>query len=473
MTTTASPPPNPPSEDVPGVTRRHRFGDLYHERTNYKFIKHSRRYLIISTTFMVLSVIFVIVRGLNFGIEFEGGTEWRAEMKPETSANVADVRDVLRPYGFDDAKVSILSSQSGAPTVRVQAHVVEDPVRAISKDLARYGQVTEADVQFTQTGAGGQFTFTAKDGVKPTKDAVDAIIKDAGMEKPTVKVEGNNVTVTTDTMPAGAVQDVAHALAKYAGTDVKDVTITTVGPTWGEELSRKALQALVVFFLLLAIYLSLRFEFKMAMSSITAMIHDIIFTVGFYALFQLPVTPATVTAFLTILGFSLYDTVVVFDKIGEYQKTLVATGRMSYGDMVDRALNSVLMRSLSTSVVALLPIASLLVVGSWIMGATALEDFAVALAVGLAIGVYSSIYVAAPLLSWWKEKEPQYRALKDRKHRTTLAAASVSTGTPIASAEDYGGDPVAAPTAGVPGPPAIPRATIEARPRQQRGRKRR
>jgi preprotein translocase subunit SecF len=253
---------------------------------------------------------------------------------------------------------------------------------------------------------------------------------------------------------------------------VRDVSITTVGPTWGDELSRKALQALVVFFLLLAVYLSIRFEFKMAMSSIVAVIHDIIFTIGVYALTQFPVTPATVTAFLTILGFSLYDTVVVFDKIGEYQKTLTATGRMSYGDMVDRALNSVLMRSLSTSLVALLPIASLLIVGSWILGATALEDFALALFVGLAIGAYSSIFVAAPLLVWWKEKEPQYKALKDRKRRTSLAAASVSTGTPIVPAEDYSGDPVAAPTAGVPGPPAVPRATIEARPRQQRGRKR-
>ena len=129
------------------------------------------------------------------------------------------------------------------------------------------------------------------------------------------------------------------------------------------------------------------------------MIHDIIFTVGVYALFQFEVTPATVTAFLTILGFSLYDTVVVFDKIRENQKLLTATGRMTYGEMVNRSLNAVLMRSLSTTIVALLPVLSLLIVGSLILGATALEDFALALAVGLFIGSYSSIFVAAPLLA--------------------------------------------------------------------------
>src|SRR6478735_3772302 len=112
MTTTATPPPSEPSvEDIPGVTRRHRFSDFYHERTNFKFIKHSRRYAYVSGAFMVLAIIFVIVRGLNFGIEFEGGTEWKSEMQGNKSASVADVRDLVGPLGFEDAKVSILSSQ--------------------------------------------------------------------------------------------------------------------------------------------------------------------------------------------------------------------------------------------------------------------------------------------------------------------------------------------------------------------------
>src|SRR5207248_7618405 len=143
---------------------------------------------------------------------------------------------------------------------------------------------------------------------------------------------------------------------------------------------------------------------------------------------------ATVTAFLTILGFSLYDTVVVFDKVKENQGTITSVGRSTYSDMTNRSLNQVLMRSLSTSFVALLPVACLLVIGSFIMGATTLEDFALALLVGLFIGSYSSIFVATPLLAWWKEKEPQYRALRERQRRAAgpaLAVAAEEVGVPV------------------------------------------
>ncbi|GIU89537.1 MAG: hypothetical protein KatS3mg010_0636 [Acidimicrobiia bacterium] len=248
------------------------------------------------------------------------------------------------------------------------------------------------------------------------------------------------------------------------------MSISTVGPTWGETVTRKAAQAMVIFFVLLAIYLSLRFEWKMAAAAIVAVLHDIVVTTGVYAVFQFEVTPATVTAFLTILGFSLYDTVVVFDKIGENQRTLTATGRSTYGEMVNRSLNAVLMRSLSTTLVALLPVLSLLVVGSLIMGATALEEFAIALAAGLFIGSYSSIFVAAPLLAWWKGREPQYRALADRRRRPTLAAASAATGVPVV--KDVHEPHARAVPEGVPGPPAVGR-TVRPRPRRQRGRKRR
>src|SRR5207244_5344924 len=230
-----------------------------------------------------------------------------------------------------------------------------------------------------------------------------------------------------------------------------DVSTTAVGPTWGHEVSRKAIRALIIFFFVLAAYLAIRFEWKMSAAAIVAVIHDIIFTVGVYALFQFQVTPATVTAFLTILGFSLYDTVVVFDKVTEYQRSMVSTGRSTYGEMVNKALNAVLMRSLSTSLVALLPVVSLLIVGTWILGATALEDFALALAAGLFIGSYSSIFVAAPLLAWWKEREPQYRALRERRRRVPAAAVSASLGLPAVPSE-AGGEPLERPL-GIPAPP--------------------
>jgi preprotein translocase subunit SecF len=459
-----------PTEDIPGVTRRHRFSDLYHERTNFQFIKHSKRWLILSTTLIVLSVGLLAFRGLNLGIDFEGGAAWQVQMQEGKHADIGEVRDRLEEMGFDDTKVSTLSGQGGQ-SLRVQARVVDDPVQTITDSLAAYGKVSDADVTVEREGEGATFTFTADEDVKPTEEAVQKAVAAAGVDDAEVAITGDDVTVTIKTLPADPVQAVAEMLAKYAGTDVEAVSISTVGPTWGREVSRNALKALIIFFLLLAVYLSFRFEWKMAVASIVAVIHDIIFTVGAYALFQFEVTPATVTAFLTILGFSLYDTVVVFDKITENQKTLAATGRSTYGEMVNRSLNQVLMRSLSTSVVALLPVISLLVVGSGIMGATALEDFALALAAGLFIGSYSSIFVAAPLLAWWKEHEPQYRAIAERRRKAGAAEVYAhAAAAPVATATAAGHDGERQPV-GVAAAPAGPRP-IQPRPRQQRRRKR-
>jgi preprotein translocase subunit SecF len=468
MTTTAAPPPPEPVEDIPGVTRRHRLSDIYHERTNFQFVGHSKRWAIMSTIFMIVSILLLIVRGLNFGIDFKGGTEWQVVMANGRDASVTEVRDVLDEVGFGDAKVSLLSGSEGEK-VRVQAKVIEDPIETVSKELARYAQVSRSAVQFENAGEGGSYTVTAKDGFTPTKEGATEALKVTLLENPTVEVNGRDISVKVATLPTSPVQDVAGALAEYAGVEREDVAITTVGPTWGRQVTEQAIKALIIFFLLLVAYLSFRFEFKMAISSIVAVVHDIIFTIGFYALFQFQVTPATVTAFLTILGFSLYDTVVVFDKVTELQKTLTATGRMTYSDMVDRALNSVLMRSLSTSLVALLPVMSLLVVGSGIFGATALEDFALALAVGLFIGSYSSLFVAAPLLAWWKEREPEYQRLRERRGRVSVAAATASVGVPAVPFDDGSDDgtPI-----GIPGPPAVSRGPIQPRARQQRGRKR-
>jgi preprotein translocase subunit SecF len=468
------------TEDIPGVTRRHHISDLYHERTNFQFIKHSRRWLIISGTLIVVSLVVWGVRGLNFGIDFRGGTQWSVEMAGGKHANVADVRSLLSKEGFGNANVSILTPPGGgAQTVRVEARVVDDPTVIVQDALARYGGVSASDVQ-VPSGTGGDFTFTAKKGTTPTVDGVKGALVGSRLTNPKVTVNGQNVTVSVEKLPASQLQGVSSVLSKYAGrSSINDVSVTTVGPTWGHEVSQKAFKALIIFFFILAAYLAIRFEWKMSVTAIVAVIHDIIFTIGVYALFQFQVSPATVTAFLTILGFSLYDTVVVFDKVGEYQRTLTATGRSTYGEMVNRALNSVLMRSLSTSLVALLPVVSLLVVGAGIMGATALEDFALALAAGLFIGSYSSIFVAAPLLAWWKEREPQYRALAERRRRAApapvpaAATTAAAVGVPATVTQDEPREREERTPLGVPGPPAVPRTTIQARPRQPRGRKRR
>jgi preprotein translocase subunit SecF len=473
-----------PAEDIPGVTRRHRPADFYHERTNFQFIKHSKRWAILSGVLLLLSFVALFARGLNFGIEFEGGTSWQVRMANGRDAHVADVRDVLRPLGFSDAKVSILSGKNGQ-SVNVQERVIADPVQIVQDALATYAGVTENDVQFVraQSGDGGSFTLTANKRVQPTEDGINRVLARTELRGQTVKVDGQDVTITANQLPISPREKVASALADYAGAKDADVSISTVGPTWGHEVSKKAIKALVYFFVLLAIYLSIRFEFKMAASAIVAVIHDIIFTVGVYALFHFPVTPATVTAFLTILGFSLYDTVVVFDKVRENQRSLTATGRSTYGEMVNRSLNQVLMRSLSTSLVALLPVMSLLIVGSGVFGATSLEDFALALAAGLFIGSYSSLFVAAPLLAWWKEREPQYRALRERRARSGVPAFAVATPA-AAPAPERATAPVRAAAADDAPAPAEP-ATVGSKPtsplgrpiqpraRQQRGRKRR
>jgi len=208
----------------------------------------------------------------------------------------------------------------------------------------------------------------------------------------------------------------------------------------------------------------MRFEWKMALAAIMAVVHDIAITVGVYAISGFEVTPATVIAFLTILGFSLYDTVVVFDKIRENTPSLGAERGDTYSSMVNRSMNSVLMRSLNTSFVALLPVASLLVVGSGILGAVTLRDFALALFVGLLVGAYSSIFVATPILAWIKEREPRYQALRTR---SMAQMARGDVGERVTSGVSTPDDAVAG--------SILPRApgSITPRPRQQRRRRRR
>ena len=163
-------------EGIPGVTRRHRPSDFYHERTNFQFIKHTKRWAILSGTLILISFVALFVRGLNFGIDFEGGTSWQVQMASGRDAHVTEVRDLLGPLGLNDAKVTTLSGKNGQ-SINVQEHVVEDPIKTINDTLATYGGVTPAQVQF-QRGAngGGTFTFTAKKGVTPTEEGVKAAL---------------------------------------------------------------------------------------------------------------------------------------------------------------------------------------------------------------------------------------------------------------------------------------------------------
>lgn len=221
---------------------------------------------------------------------------------------------------------------------------------------------------------------------------------------------------------------IQQQIAEAAGIEVVEVSVADVSSSWGRSITEKAVRALVIFLIAATIFISWRFEWKMAVSAIASMLHDVILSVGVYSLFQFEVTPATVVAFLTILGFSLYDTIVVFDSIKENERKL-SGAKVAYGDIINVSMNEVLMRSVNTTISTLLPIASLLVVGAWIMGAVTLREFAVALLVGLGFGTYSSIYVAAPMVGVLKSREMQYRAQGHNVATGDDMALLITTGT--------------------------------------------
>ncbi len=235
-------------------------------------------------------------------------------------------------------------------------------------------------------------------------------------------INGNRVSIRTTALHAPGEADplpMLEALAEQAGTSVDQFDQQDVGPTWGKQISNKALTGLIVVLLAITLYISFRFEWKMALGAQIALIHDIVITGGVYALVGREVTPETVVALLTILGFSLYDTVVIYDKIKENTESTAMIARLGYTGVVDRSLNQVLMRSVNTSLVVLLPILSLL-----LFGGSTLKDFAFAMFVGVMTGAYSSIFIAAPLLTILKEREPRYRQMQER------AAAREARGRP-------------------------------------------
>jgi len=315
------------------MSLRSTLSDVFHERTHYDFVGHKKKWFTLSAVVILIGLGAFVTRGLNLGIDFEGGTSWQVTAQGK-EVSAAGAREIAEGAGLEGPGVQIL----GGETIRVEA------------------------------------------------------------EESTPQQQ----------------QEVRDALAEYAGAQPADVSINDVGPTWGEDISEKAIRALVFFFLAISGYLWLRFEYKMAIAALSAVIHDIFITVSAYALTGWDVTPATVIAFLTILGFSLYDTVVVFDKVDENVAGMAASGRVTYSDVVNRSMNAVLMRSLNTSIVAVLPVLSLLVVGVYLLEADTIKDFGLALFVGLITGAYSSVFIATPFLAILKEREPRYAAIRQK-----------------------------------------------------------
>jgi preprotein translocase subunit SecF len=300
----------------------------------------------------------------------------------------------------------------------VSALFIALSVFALGAQGLRFGIEFEGGSAFvvsTSTGSVEQ----ARDAVAAAGYSDNAIIQTLGEEK--IRIQ----TGVLDAAQSNAIQD---ALAAEFGVSVESIDTQNVGPSWGEEISKKALQGLIAFLICIMIYLALTFEPKMAVAAVVALIHDVFITVGLYAFIGFEVTPATVIGFLTILGYSLYDTVVVFDKIRENTKGITSTGKSTYSDATNLAVNQTFVRSLNTSLIALLPVAAILFVGAGLLGAGTLKDLALALFIGLIAGTYSSIFIAPPVLASLREREPAMKALSVR-----VAARGGSTASPLLS----------------------------------------
>jgi len=247
------------------------------------------------------------------------------------------------------------------------------------------------------------------------------------------KIGNDKVRIQTGALTSEQSKAVEASLTQTFGVTLESIDTQIVGPSWGKEITKKALYGLFAFLIAIMLFLAMAFEPKMAISAIVAVVHDVFITVGIYALVGFDVTPATVIGFLTILGYSLYDTVVVFDKVRENTKSVAAVGKVTYSQAANLAVNQTIVRSANTSLIALLPVGSILFVGAGLLGAGTLKDLSLALFIGLAVGTYSSIFIAPPFLAALREKEPAMQALAKRvasRGSALVATAEGATARP-------------------------------------------
>ncbi len=278
---------------------------------------------------------------------------------------------------------------------------------------------------------GSSFTVnTPNPSVAQAREAVT----EAGLPgEAIVQLVGNDkVRVQTPALEPALNNAIQDALATKFSVSASTIDVQIIGPSWGKEITRKALYGLFGFLLVVMIYLAMALEPKMAIAAIVAVVHDVFITVGIYALVGFDVTPATIIGFLTILGYSLYDTVVVFDRVRDNTKSISAVSTKTYSQAVNLAVNQTIVRSANTSIVAILPVAAILFVGAGLLGAGTLKDLSLSLFIGLIVGTYSSIFIAPAILTELREKEPAMQALAKRveaRGSTTTTSTSVSAGS--------------------------------------------
>jgi preprotein translocase subunit SecF len=314
-------------------------GRLYRGEVSIDFVSRKKLWYTISGFILLISIFALIFRGLDYSVDFKGGSQWTV---PATA------------------------------------------------------QVSQAKLEQIVTNGGGVSASATE--VKPF----------SGKE-----VDGTTAfwQVQSGQLPNAKAVAIGTQIAKDFRIPVNDVAVTTVGSSWGSQVSQKAIEALIAFLIVIVIYLSIAFEWRMAASAFVALAHDIVITIGVYALTGFQVSPATIIGLLTILGYSLYDTVVVFDKVRENTAPILGTRKSTYSQAANLALNQTLVRSINTSLTALLPVAAILVVGTLLLGNGELKDLSLVLFVGMLSGTYSSICIATPVLADLKEREPQYKQL--------------------------------------------------------------
>ncbi|HZZ98271.1 MAG TPA: protein translocase subunit SecF [Jatrophihabitantaceae bacterium] len=264
----------------------------------------------------------------------------------------------------------------------------------------------------------GGSTFQIPASSTVTTSAVDIAFSDAGISsaEPSQKVGSSppQITIKTGSLAVAEQQQVKNKVAEELGIKTQSISFNTVGSDWGHDVTVKAIEGLIVFLIVVSIYISFRFQWRMAVGGIVALLHDLLIAAGIYSIVGFEVTPSTVVGLLTILGFSLYDTVVVYDKVAENSKDLLAGSRTTFSEAANLAVNQTLMRSINTSLIALLPVAGLLFVGAGLLGVGTIKDLALILFVGLASGAYSSLFLATPIVVDLTERTPEYQALTKR-----------------------------------------------------------
>jgi preprotein translocase subunit SecF len=289
-----------------------------------------------------------------------------------------------------------------------------------------------------------------------TSSQVEKAFTDAGVTPPDVpQTVGSGstrqVVVDTEDLSASKQASLTSAVAKKLNIPSSKINPESISASFGRDIEDKAIEGLIIFLVVVSIYISLRYQWRMAVGGIVALLHDVLIAAGIYSLVGFEVTPSTVVGLLTILGFSLYDTVVVYDKVAENSKDLLAGSRMTYEDAANKAVNQTLMRSINTSLIALLPVAGLLFIGAGILGVGTIKDLALILFVGLASGAYSSLFLATPIVVDLTERDPRYQALRKRviaKRSSEARKAQDAELAGVGAAAPRGGGPAPAPKVG-------------------------